>query len=235
MNKKMQAIILGSLCVVMTMAICVQIKTVKNNGTTLGKSEEETILKDQVLKMKEKYDNTYENLTRIEQELEQVRANVTSNNEELENLEEEIKKANTLLGFTEVTGTGVTITVADGVSTPNTLNPSDLLIHDFDILSIVNELKNAGAEAIDVNGKRIVSTTSIMCDGNVVTINGEKVSSPFVINAIGLPEQMTTLNRPGGYIKECLEGYVKTDLKKVKKLIIPKYTGAINFKYAKNK
>lgn len=235
MNKKVQALVLGVICIILTMAICVQIKTVKNNGTTLGQTEEESRLKDQVLKMKEKYDIAYENLTRVEEELEQVRANVTSNNEELEKLEEEIKQANTLLGYTEVKGQGVTITVADGVSTPNTLNPSDLLIHDLDILNIVNELKNAGAEAIEVNGKRIVSTTSVMCDGNVITINGEKISSPFVINAIGLPEQMATLNRPGSYIEEYLERYVKTDLKKMKTLTISKYTGAINFKYAKNK
>lgn len=235
MNKKIQALILGIMCLILAMAICVQIKTVKNNGTTLGRSEAETQLKDQVLKMKEKYDNAYENLTRVEEELEQVRENVTSNNEELEILEGEIKKANTLLGFTDAKGTGVTITVEDGISTPNTLNPSDLLIHDLDILSIVNELKNAGAEAIEVNGKRIVSNTAIMCDGNVITINGEKVSSPFVINAIGLPEQMATLKRAGGYL-EYLEGYsIKTDFKKVKTITIPKYAGVINFKYAKNK
>ena len=235
MNKKIQALILGIMCVILTMAICVQIKTVKSNGATIGRSEAETELKDQVLKMIEKYDNAYENLSRVEEELEKVRESVASKNEELEKLEEEIRKTNVLLGFTDAIGTGVTITLEDGVSTPNTLNPSNLLVHDLDILNIVNELKNAGAEAIEVNGKRIVSTTAIMCDGNVITINGEKVSSPFVINAIGLPEQMATLNRPGGYIKYYLEGYVKTDLKKVKTMTIPKYTGVINFKYAKNK
>lgn len=234
MNKKVQALILGVMCLILAIAICVQINTVKSNGTTLGRSESETELKDQVLKMKEKYDNSYENLTKIEQELEQVRTKVTRDNEELEKLEEKIKKANILLGFTDATGTGVTISIEDGISNINTLNPSDLLIHDLDILSIINELKNAGAEAIEVNGKRVVATTSVMCDGNVITINGEKISSPFVINAIGLPEQMATLNRPGGYLEYLQRYYIKTDLKKVKTITIPKYTGVINFKYAKN-
>lgn len=234
MSKKIQALILGIMCLILTIAICVQVKTVMNNGTTLGNNKV-TELKDQVLKTKEKYDNTYYMLTRAEKELEQVRQNVSSNNKELENLEKEIKKCNMLLGSTDVTGQGVTVTVEDGKATANTLNPEDLLIHDLDILYIVNELKNAGAEAIEVNGHRIVSTTSIMCDGNVITINGEKTSSPFVINAIGLPEQMATLNRPGGYLKEYLEGYtIKTDLKKAKNLTIPKYTGVINFKTAKS-
>ena len=67
MNKKIQALILGIMCVILTMAICVQIKTVKSNGATIGRSEAETELKDQVLKMKEKYDNAFENLSRVEE------------------------------------------------------------------------------------------------------------------------------------------------------------------------
>lgn len=235
MNRKVQALILGIMCLMLTIAICVQIKTVKNNGTSLGRSEKETQLKDQVLKMKEKYDNAYDNLNRIEEELEKVRKSVASKNEELERLEKEIKQANTLLGFTDAKGNGVTITVEDGISTPSTLNPSDLLVHDLDILNLVNELKNAGAEAIDINGKRVVTTTAIMCDGNVITINGEKIGAPFVINAIGFPEQMATLNRPGGYIMEYLERYVRTSFKKMETITIPKYTGIINFEYAKSK
>lgn len=234
MNKKIQALILGIMCLILTGAIFIQIKTVDNNGTTIGRSEEENELRSQVLKMKERYDNAYEDLTRAEEELEEVRNSVTNNNEELKNLEKEIKQANTLLGYTDATGTGVTITVSDGISTPNTLNPSDLLVHDLDILCIINELKNAGAEAIDVNGKRIVSTTSVMCDGNVITVNGEKISSPFVINAIGLPEQMATLNRPGGYLEKLKEYSVITDFKKVDKITIPKYTGVISFNVAKD-
>ena len=234
MNKKIQALILGIMCLILTGAICIQIKTVNNNGTTIGRSDEENELRSQVLRMKERYDNAYEELTKVEKELEEVRNSVTNNTEELKYLEKEIKQATTLLGYTDATGQGVTITVSDGISTPNTLNPSDLLVHDVDILCIINELKNAGAEAIEVNGRRVVSTTAIMCDGNVITINGEKISSPFVINAIGLPEQMATLDRPGGYL-ERLELYsVITDFKKVDKMTIPKYTGVISFNVAKD-
>ena len=234
MSKKVQSLILGIMCLILTIAICVQIKTVNRNGTTLSTNQTESELKSQVLKMKEKYENAYENLNRAEEELEKVRQNVTNNNDELKKLEEEIKKANMILGLTDVKGTGVTITVQDGVTTKNTLNPSDLLIHDTDLLFIINELKNAGAEAIDINGKRIVETTSVMCDGNVITINGEKISSPFTINAIGLPEQMATLSRAGGYLQSLEEYSIVTELKKSNKIKIPKYTSVINFKTAKS-
>ncbi|MCI9063044.1 MAG: DUF881 domain-containing protein [Clostridia bacterium] len=234
MSKKVQALILGVMCLILTISICVQIKTVENNGVTIGRNETEIQLKDQVLKMKEKYENAYDRLNKAQEELESVRESVTSNNEELEKLEKEIGKNNMLLGFTDVKGTGVTITATDGIMTPTTLNANDLLIHDTDLLCIINELKNSGAEAIEINGKRIVNTTSIMCDGNVITINGEKISSPFVINAIGLPEQMATLKRPNGYLDFMKNDTIKIDFKKQKELVIPKYTGVINFKTAKN-
>ena len=234
MSKKVEALIIGIMCFILTAGIVVQIKTVENNGTTLGRSQQESELKDQVLKMKEKYDNAYEELNKAEKKLEEVRQGATNNNYELENLEKKIKDANILLGATEVTGQGVIVTVEDGKETQTTLAPEDLLIHDADILSIINELKNAGAEAIDVNGQRIVNTTSVSCDGNVVTVNGEKVSSPFVISAIGLPEQMATLNRPGGYLERLRSWGIKADLQKAKKITIPKYTGVISFKTAKD-
>lgn len=235
MNKKTQSIILGIMCLLLTVAICIQIKTVNTNGTTVGGTQEENELRAQVLEMKEKYENSLRKLERAEEELETVRQAVTSNNEELENLEAQIKQANTLLGFTDVRGQGVTITVTDGTITANTLNPSDLLVHYTDVLSIINELKNAGAEAIEVNGQRIVATTSVMCDGNVIMVNGERISSPFTINAIGLPEQLATLTRPGGFLNRLEEYNIGTTFTKLDSVTISRYAGGISFTYAKTR
>lgn len=234
MNKKVQYLILGIMCFILTIGIVVQVKTVNNNGTTVGVKQEESELKTQVLKMKEKYENSYEKLQRTELELEKTRENATNNNEELKNLEKQIKEANVLLGMTDVKGKGVSITVTDGVVSSNTLKVEDLIIHNTDLLCIVNELKNAGAEAIEINGKRVVGTTAINCDGNVITVNGEKVTSPFTINAIGYPELLSTLNRAGGYLSALNEDNVKTEFKKNNKINISKYSGIMNFKYAKS-
>lgn len=234
MNKKVQYLILGIMCFILTIGIVVQVKTVNNNGTTVGVKQEESELKTQVLKMKEKYENSYEKLQRTELELEKTRKNATNNNEELKNLEKQIKEANVLLGMTDVKGKGVSITVTDGVVSSNTLKVEDLIIHNTDLLCIVNELKNAGAEAIEINGKRVVGTTAINCDGNVITVNGEKVTSPFTINAIGYPELLSTLNRAGGYLSALNEDNVKTEFKKNNKINISKYSGIMNFKYAKS-
>lgn len=238
MSKKTQSLVLGIMCIMLTMLICIQIKTVNTNGSTVTRNQEENELRSQVLKMKEKYEIAYSNLQDAEKELEETRQNVTSNNEELKELEEKIKKASQLIGLTDVEGTGVTITVTDAVINKNSLSPwedpSKFIVHNVDILDIINELKNAGAEAIDVNGQRIVNTSAVVCDGNIISINGEKVNSTFTINAIGLPELMATLNNRNGGILPNLEAYqIQTTFKKLDKVNIPKYTGVLKFKYAK--
>lgn len=233
MSEKWQSITLGILCFLLTVLICIQIKTVKQNGTTVSLSQEESELKTQVLKMKEKYENQYAELERIEKELAKTREKAASNNNELKALEEEIKNYNNILGTTDVKGKGVIIKVQDGVANSATTNANDLLVHDLNVLSIVNELKNAGAEAISINGNRVVNTTAISCDGNVIVVNGEKISSPIEIYAIGLPEQLTTLNRAGGTLERFKELGKQVELNKSSNVQIPKYTGVFNFKYAK--
>ena len=107
------------------------------------------------------------------------------------------------------------------------------IVHFSDILGIVNELKNAGAEAISINDQRIVSTTSITCEGNVINVNGEKTSSPFVIKAIGSSIYMNSaLTRAGGTV-ENLNRYIQISVKPSNNITIKKYTGVINPKYIK--
>lgn len=239
MKNKLQSIILGIMCFVLTILICIQVKTVSKNGTTVSVNQQESELKSQVLKMKEKYENQYAELEKLEKELEATRKNITSNNEELKKLEEKINEDNKILGMTDVKGKGVTVVLQDGVKNSTTTSiielsdSSELLIHDADVLRVVNELKNAGAEAISINGKRIVNTTAISCDGNVIVVNGEKIGTPIEISAIGLPEQLSMLNRPGGTLEYFVEDGKKVNFIKNQKVEIPKYTGVFNFKYAK--
>ena len=234
MDKKLEAIILMVMCFILGTAIAIQINTVNNNGTTNSSNQEESNLKTQVLKMKEKYENQYAELEKVTKELEETRQQATSNNGELEELENKIKKDNLILGNTDVTDSGVKITLIDGKETSQ-IDTESLLIHAENVLAVVNELKNAGAEAISINGNRIVTTTAISCDGNVIVVNGEKISSPIEITAIGLSEQLATLNRAGGTLDYFTSLGKTVEFKKLQNIQIPKFTGVLNFKYANSK
>jgi len=234
-NNKKTSIVLGIMCFALTLGICIQIKTVKGSIAIVGESYGEDNLRSEVLRYKEKYDNKYEELEKAEKELEEERKKSTENNSSLEQKEDAIKQGNKMIGLTEVTGPGVIVTLSDSKNDVSTaLNVNDLLVHDADILSVINELKNAGAEAISINDQRLVPTSSISCGGNIIEINGEKVGAPFVIKAIGLPEQLAALSRPGGYLEILKRATVGVELKKSNNITIPKYTGVINYKYAQN-
>ena len=233
MTRKTEIFVLVIMCFILTIAIIVQINTVNNNGSTLSDSQRVSNLKSQVLKMKEKYEEQYDELERAEKELEQVRERVSSSNTELTELENQIKRDNLLLGNTNVTGSGVVVTMADGTSDAMSLDVENLIVHAENVLSVVNELKNAGAEAISINGERVVNLTAIPCDGNVIIVNGTKISTPIQITAIGYPELLSTLDRAGGTLEYYSNLGKDVKLKKFANVQIPKYTGVYNFKYAK--
>lgn len=233
MNKKQIAITLGVMCFLLTIAICVQLRTMSSASSTVSQTLSDNGLRDEVLRMKEKYDNTYSELENAQKELEKIRQEATQNDSTAEAKEQEIRENNILLGNTDVTGDGVEVVLADATVT-NSLNPSYQIIHFGDIQDVVNELKNAGAEAIEINGQRLVNTSAITCEGNIIKINGERVGSPFYIRTIGSQSLLYgALTRAGSYLDIIREYGNTAEVTKVDDITISKYAGSITYEYMK--
>jgi len=196
-------------------------------------------LRDEVLRWKEKYDNISEELKFAEKELEEIRQIATKDDITAQAKEEELKKKNILLGLTNVKGNGIIIELQDGtIAETDTVlffeNMSTKIVHNIDLLALVNELNNAGAEAIEINGQRIVNTSAITCEGNVIKINGEKIGSPFTIKAIGSQGLLYgQITRIGSYIDLMKSEGVIVNVKKEDDITINKYTGVITSQYIK--
>ena len=236
MNKKVISIVLGLMCFALTLGICIQIRTVKDSNSTVSQNYEENNLRAEVLKYKEKYDNLLKETEKVDSQLQEQIESATKNNSELEEAKNQINDGNKMIGLTEVTGPGIILTIADSdIDSSSVLDPSNFIIHDIDLLKVVNELKNAGAEAISINNQRIILTTPIICGGNIININGEKIGSPFEIKAIGSPEALANLSRPGGWLSKLEDRGIKVSTpKKSNSITIPKYSGVLNFKYISN-
>lgn len=116
-------------------------------------------------------------------------------------LESEVEKYKIASGKETVYGSGVEVLVDDG--TRDLFYGEDinnLLVHDLDIIMIINELNRCGAEAVSVNGQRVTPNTAISCSGYTVRINGEVYARPFRIKAIGDGKRMAAaLVDPDGY------------------------------------
>ena len=235
MNKNKIALTLGIVCTILTIAIVIQINTInKTNSISQGFAEDS--LRDEYLRLKEKTDNLSRQVEERGKELDRIREQVTEGDGEYSGIEDEINLNNNLLGTTELVGQGVEIVVQDDpTATRDTIsvfdNISDHIVHDADLRVLVNELKNAGAEAISINGQRLVNTTAITCIGNVIKINDEKITSPFTIKAIGLSEMLAGIDRPGGYVERLRDYGIVVTIKKSSEVSIPKYNGIISSKY----
>ena len=123
MNKKQIAITLGVMCFLLTIAICVQLRTMSSASSTVSQTLSDNGLRDEVLKMKEKYDNAYRELENAQKELEKIRQEATQNDSTSEAKEQELRENNILLGNTDVKGDGVEVYLEDAKNA-NSINPS---------------------------------------------------------------------------------------------------------------
>ncbi len=153
-------------------------------------------------------------------------------------LNKELQETKVIAGLTEVSGSGVQITLTDNIK--EGLAPNDPInlgnyIHDVDIANVVNELKVSGAEAIAVNGQRISTQTAIRCVGSVVHINFVPAAPPYIIQAIGNTNALYGgMNLPQGVLDEIRKvNPAMVHMDKKSKLVLPAYSGSTQMHFAK--
>ncbi len=118
-------------------------------------------------------------------------------------------------GLTPVQGPGVTITLEDApedvlASAGEEVNQA--IVHQQDIQAVANALWEGGAEAMTIQGQRVVSTMGIKCVGNAVVLHGVPYSPPYVISAIGNAEEMLASVDSSPYIGAYLDAVDAYDL-----------------------
>lgn len=105
---------------------------------------------------------------------------------ELGDLQGEVDDIAAHAGLTAVRGPGVSVILNDSVrvSTPDE-DPNNYLIHEQDLQAVINALWAGEAEAVAVNGQRVLATTAIRCVGNTLLLHGQVYMPPYDIAAIG--------------------------------------------------
>ena len=149
-------------------------------------------------------------------------------------LSQQLSKAELLAGQTDLEGPGVIVTLTENTNKNNNdPNIEDFMIHDADLLRLINELFDADAEAISINNERLIATSEIRCAGSTVSVNNRRYAAPFVIKAIGDPNNLeSALKMPGGIVDLLSMFNVNIDIKKQNKLTVERFSGTIEYKYA---
>lgn len=165
-----------------------------------------------------------------EQKLLDYQSEYSSSDQITQQVNSEYAQAKMMAGYEEVKGEGISILLED--STNNLLpgqSINDIIVHDLDILIIIEDLIGAGAEAISINGERYVGTTEISCSGHTVKINGKKYAVPFYINAIGdSAELQAAMSVPGSYGSILPDYGLIFKVSKKTEIVIPAYKERIN-------
>lgn len=152
-------------------------------------------------------------------------------------IQEEINNTKQTAGLTDVYGPGVMIIIDDANRKPEPdEDPNSIIVHNVDVLNIVNDLNAAGAEAISINGQRLLSKSEIDCSGTTIEVNGVDYGHPFIIRAIGEPSYLeSAVNGPAAYGNLLREFGIFVEVNSSAYIKIPKYSGNIAFKYIENK
>lgn len=107
------------------------------------------------------------------------------------------------------------------------------LVHDEDLLKVINELRAAGAEAISINGQRLTATSEIRCAGPTVSVNNVRSAPPFEIRAIGsINDLENAINMRGGVADTLKVWGINMTLQSSDNVWIPAYKNPISYKYA---
>jgi uncharacterized protein YlxW (UPF0749 family) len=151
-------------------------------------------------------------------------------------LKDELDQARIEAGVTELAGPGVEVTLNDSnITLRPGENPNLYVLHDEDVLRVLNEIRAAGAEAISINGQRLLATTEVRCTGPTIVLNKNKrLAPPYVITAIGNPDTLENSLKMKGGVAETLQFWgIQVAVKKLPQVTVPAYSGGIKFDYAK--
>lgn len=219
-------------CLILGVMLAVQFRTNERSPSTLSANRwsEVTVRMEN---LQEERDALAEEVASLREQM--GKTSSSKDSVAVKAVKEELAKANMAAGMTDLKGPGVIVTLNDN---PNALKPDQdpnySIIHDEDLLKVVNELKAAGAEAISINGNRIVATSEIRCAGPTILVNVNKIAPPFVIKAIGDPEVLlSSLRMKGGYLEtlQLLYG-IEAQINQADVVQIPAYNGSMKFDYA---
>lgn len=222
-------------CFALATVMCMQFKVVKETDITSIETMREEELRTELANWKKMYKEAQEQYNEKTAKLAEYKEKEQSTEDSSKLVEKELEQTNMYLGKTDVEGQGITIKIQD-VNKQNTNTNQEENVDPLsaeDLLVIVDYLKLAGAEAISINGQRIINMSDIVDVGSnsIIFVNQQRILAPYEIKAIGDSTKLeSTLLGNGGYVEELKNYGFDIDITKGK-VSIPKYSKDITHKY----
>ncbi len=235
--KKKGSIAIATICMLLTFMLTWQFRSVTASGgltndTARARADQ---LQTQLINEQEKSEALLHQLLAYQEELKEFSEKAEKSGGYAEVLAHQLEQAMILSGQASVQGPGVIVKLSDS-RRPNTtgMDENNYVIHDEDLLKVINELRDAGAEAIAVNGERILATSEVRCAGSIVSINNKRFSAPYTVSAIGSSDELyNALTMRQGVVDLLAVWGIQCDVSRALSVTIKGYEGALEYKYAK--
>ena len=233
MKNKSAKITVFSVCILLGFLVTLQFKSVKINNEKNSYPTRTEELTQLLVEEQKRNEALNLQLDSYKTENENYRKQSEESGGAAALLSEKLRKAEILSGQCAVSGKGITVTMSDSTAQGDNIDQNPFVVHDTDILRVINELRASGAEAISINGERILATSEILCAGPVVSVNNRRYNAPFVIAAIGDPDTMeAALTLRGGILDELSVFQIEVEIEKHEKLVIDELRYDVVFQYA---
>lgn len=224
-NKLVFSVIIGFTALILTMVMFTQFKTVTNTDITAIETMRESELRTELANTKQKYEEINNKLKEVESKIAEHREKIESDEDTAILLINEVNEAEMYMGYTNLKGEGIQIVLSDN---------DFKSIESYDIITLLNELKLAGAEAIEINGQRITAYSEIVDVNGNILVNTSKISGPYIVKAIGDQKYLeSAITIKGGYYDDMIANDKTISYETYNKIEIQKYDKELELKYSK--
>ncbi|CAL9324258.1 DUF881 domain-containing protein [Streptomyces olindensis] len=204
--------------------LAVQVASNSDNDSALRGARQEDLVR-----ILDELDDRTQRLEDEKQGLEKQRDELENSSDQAEEARkqtiEKERQLGILAGTVAAQGPGITMTIEDTKGTVE----ADML------LDAIQELRAAGAEAIQVNGVRVVAGTYLTDSGKGVSVDGNKITAPYRFKVIGKPQDLEpALNIPGGVVQTLEKEQATATIERSSKIVVDALRAAKRPDYARS-
>ncbi|BFV60466.1 DUF881 domain-containing protein [Kitasatospora sp. CMC57] len=215
-------VVVATLLMVLGFALAVQVRSTNDHNQLRGARQEDLV------RILDELDSRQQRLLQEKTQLEQSLAQLENSSNQAKEAQEQTRKKATelgvLAGTVRATGPGIVLTIDD----PQRQVKADML------LDTLQELRAAGAEAIQINDVRVVAGTYFTDTDNGVQVDGRTVSAPFRFTVVGNPQDLTpALNIPGGVVRSLEKQQARATITQEQKVVVDALAAPTVPQYAK--
>ena len=188
MHRLRNQLTISAVALVLGLLVVVQVRAQAGNaGFAQLSSQDLTVL---VANINARNDQLRREVSTLEDELAALNQNRSRGEESLDELRADLRRVRAYAGLDPVGGPGVTISISGPIDGSG-------------VEELINELRNAGAEAIGVGDVRIVNGVVVTGAPGAASIGAARLGPVFELSAIGAPDKLTgSLTRSGGVIAQ---------------------------------